>query len=90
MKTFNLVRATDVTGISGTGIVAQGVEFDDGTCSMRWLTETASTGFYSSIADLVFIHGHNGATKVEWIGWQDVQQINDKDRSHKYLGASND
>lgn len=67
MRRFNLVRNEDETGVSGTGIVAQGVEFDDGTCSMRWLTATASTAVYNSIVDLDKIHGHGGKTVVEWI-----------------------
>ena len=66
MKLFRLVRDTDVSGTSGVGVVAQGVQFDDGTCAMRWLTETASTGVYDSIDDLIFIHGHNGATNVSF------------------------
>jgi hypothetical protein len=36
MKTFELYRIDDATGISGTGIVAQGVVFDDGTCAFGW------------------------------------------------------
>lgn len=67
MKRFSLVRNTDATGISGTGRVAEGVQFDDGSCVMRWLTHTRSTAFYASIEDLVKIHGHEGQTVVEWI-----------------------
>ena len=36
MRTFRLIRDEDPTGISGTGSVAEGVEFDDGTVAMRW------------------------------------------------------
>ena len=86
MRGFYLVRDVDVSGVSGTGKIAQGVQFDDGTCAMRWLTGTASTAIYSSIDDLVIIHGHNGASKVEWIGWQSTEPINSNDRSHKYSG----
>lgn len=67
MRRFNLVRNEDESGVSGTGTVAQGVQFSDGTCAMRWLTETASTAVYDSIADLEKIHGHGGKTVVEWI-----------------------
>lgn len=69
MKRFNLVRSKDLTGISGTGTVGHGVEFTDtdGSCVMRWDTPTSSTTFYRSIEDLVHIHGHEGATVVEWI-----------------------
>ncbi len=64
MKLFYLQRDIDESGVSGTGIVAEGVEFSDGRVCMRWLTSTASTGFYDSIDQLELIHGHNGKTKV--------------------------
>ena len=67
MKLFDLVRTVDVSGTSGTGVVAQGVVFDDGTCAMRWLIDTASTGFYESMKDLIFIHGHEGATTAKFL-----------------------
>ncbi len=62
MRTFNLQRDDDETGISGTGVVAQGVEFDDGSVAMKWLTATSSLGYYESIDELVTIHGHGGRT----------------------------
>jgi hypothetical protein len=65
-RPFHLIRDTDVTGISGTGTVAAGVIWDDGTVSMRWLTYTASSSFYNSIEDVETIHGHQGATKVHF------------------------
>ncbi|QIQ62971.1 hypothetical protein SEA_MOAB_86 [Streptomyces phage Moab] len=67
MRRFNLVRNEDETGVSGTGTVAQGIQFDDGTCAMRWLTAKASVAFYDSIQDLEEIHGHGGKTVIEWI-----------------------
>jgi hypothetical protein len=42
MKRFRLVRDRDVSGVSGTGIVAEGTMFSDGTCVLRWLTEIYS------------------------------------------------
>lgn len=66
MKTFILQRNEDLSGISGTGIVAHGVQFPDGHCAMRWNTETASTAVYTSIEDVVTIHGHGGATILVW------------------------
>lgn len=64
MRLFNLQRDIDETGVSGTGIVAEGVEFSDGRCAMRWLTPTASTGIYENLEQLVQIHGHNGKSRV--------------------------
>ena len=31
MRNFNLIRHIDVSGLSGTGVVAEGVVFSDGT-----------------------------------------------------------
>jgi hypothetical protein len=61
------IRTEDVSGISGVGVVAEGVQFSDGTCVLRWLTQHTSTAIYASMADLITIHGHNGATQVRWI-----------------------
>ena len=69
MRRFELVRETDVSGVSGTGVVAQGVVFWDGAAAMRWLEPVGhqSTSFYTDIEDVTAIHGHNGATKVRFI-----------------------
>lgn len=67
MRLFLLNRLEDETGVSGTGAVAEGIEFTDGRVAMRWTTETASTAFYNSIADVVEIHGHGGKTQVKWV-----------------------
>ena len=67
MRLFQLRRHQDATGVSGTGVVAQGVEFDDRTCALRWLTATSSTAVYASVDDVRTIHGHGGMTIVEFI-----------------------
>jgi hypothetical protein len=66
MKTFKLVRETDVSGISGTGIVGEGVIFSDGRVAMRWLTTTATTVVFDCVEDVETIHGHGGFTWVEY------------------------
>lgn len=68
MRLFDLERIADETGISGTGIVAQGVEFDDGTIVLRWLTENRSTSLYDNEKTVDAIHGHGGKTVIHWRG----------------------
>jgi hypothetical protein len=64
LRRFVLDRLEDATGISGTGVVAQGIEFDDGTVAMRWRTSVPSTAVYASLKDVEAIHGHEGRTVI--------------------------
>lgn len=67
MLRFQLERDTDLSGVSGLGIVAEGVQFTDGRCALRWLSDKASTALYDNTEDLLAIHGHNGATRLVWL-----------------------
>jgi hypothetical protein len=67
MKTFVLNRLEDETGISGTGIVAEGVEFDNGKVVLCWIVgDSKSISVWDSIEDAEAIHGHGGRTIIEW------------------------
>jgi hypothetical protein len=63
-RTFKLVRDEDETGISGTGVVAEGMEFSNGMCAMSWLTAMHSVAVYPNVRQLESIHGHNGRARV--------------------------
>lgn len=63
-RTFKLVRVQDETGISGTGVVAEGIEFTNGWCSLSWLTAMHSVAVYPNARAVEAIHGHNGRTKL--------------------------
>lgn len=67
MKKFYLNRIKDISGISGTGRVAEGYVFDNGKVAMCWLTATSSIAIYDTIEHVEIIHGHAGATEIEWI-----------------------
>jgi hypothetical protein len=62
MKTFKLYRKKDISGVSGTGWVAEGVEFSNGRVVISWLGELSSTNVYQSMDDAKTIHGHEGNT----------------------------
>jgi hypothetical protein len=64
MRTFKLVRTEDFSGVSGTGEVAEGVQFANGKCVMCWDTVTSSIAVYEDVFDIAAIHGHEGRTKV--------------------------
>lgn len=67
MYRFCLNRKEDDTGVSGVGIVAEGVQFSTGVCVLCWLNEELSLKIYQSIADVERIHGHGGKTEIIWI-----------------------
>lgn len=67
MRDFILIRDKDVTGRSGIGIVAEGAVFPDGQAILKWLREPYALGIYTSIEELISVHGHEGNTHVEFI-----------------------
>lgn len=67
LRQFILVREKDVTGTSGTGIVAEGVVFEDGQAVLKWLRKPYSLGVYPSLKNLLDVHGHEGNTRVRFI-----------------------
>jgi hypothetical protein len=65
-RRFHLLRLEDVSGISGTGVVAEGCQFTNGTTVLTWLNHLSSTTIYHSIDVLERIHWHEGKTLVVW------------------------
>jgi hypothetical protein len=66
LRRFLLKREQDPTGISGTGIVAEGALLSDGRCVVHWLTDYASINIYATVEDMEALHGHDGQTKTLW------------------------
>ena len=75
MRVFQMIRDTDVTGLSGTGVVAEVIEFSDGSVAMRWLQDgvsesnrdrgvRATTVMHESLASVQALHGHNGMSHL--------------------------
>jgi hypothetical protein len=71
MRRFVLIRHEDETGVSGTGLVCEGVEFTDGSVAMNWVVgEHRSIVIWPKDMGMTAvdaIHGHNGRTTVTWI-----------------------
>ena len=65
-RRFHLQRDTDITGVSGTGRVADGVLWPDGSVSIRWRGDRPSTVFWDDLAHAEAVHGHQGATRIVW------------------------
>jgi hypothetical protein len=73
MRRFILQREIDETGISGTGIIAEGVVFDEkgrpgeGKVVLHWCTSESSIVIYENLNGVTKVHCHNGNTKIIWI-----------------------
>lgn len=68
MRRFRLLRTEDVSGCSGTGYVAEGVEFSDGAVVLRWTSKWPTSVVFHDrgIESVQALHGHDGRTTVEW------------------------
>ena len=67
MRRFLLYRHRDKTGISGTGVVVEGVQFSTGCCAITWIGDKSSMTFHTSLENVIEVHGHDGDTQVVWI-----------------------
>jgi len=66
-RRFYLHRTRDITGASGTGRVADGVLWTDGSASVRWRGEHGSVVHWDRLESAERVHGHNGATMLVWL-----------------------
>lgn len=70
-----LLRYEDVSGVSGDGVVAQGIEFPDGRVAYRWHTTDPTMEKTSQIADSIdaveTIHGHSGSSEIVYVDGED-------------------
>jgi hypothetical protein len=69
MRRFELHRDDDVTGVSGTGVVAEGVVMSSGKAVLEWLTEwpTSVVWHDRGLDSIEHVHGHGGRTRIVWL-----------------------
>lgn len=69
MRCGHILRHEDESGVSGTGRVAEWVEYSDGEVVVHWLSHTPSTNHYRNMKQVESIHGHGGKTEivVDWV-----------------------
>ena len=67
-RRFALHRRYDVTGVSGTGVIAYGTRYPTGRVTLMWCCSTVqSIGVYDDVAEVEQVHGHGGLTEIRWI-----------------------
>ena len=67
VRRFFLRRDTDHTGVSGTGIVAEGVEFSSGKVVITWRSHMGTVTVMDSLKVLQATSVHKGQTKIVWL-----------------------
>lgn len=71
MRKFHLVRHRDVSGVSGTGLVAEGVQFENGWVALSFKGTLHAIENLENIETVIAIHGHDGATEIVWLEEED-------------------
>jgi hypothetical protein len=67
-RAFVLIRSLDVSGVSGTGVIAEGVVWWNGSASVCWRGRMPSMTFFpGGIPAIEAIHGHAGSTRVHYL-----------------------
>jgi hypothetical protein len=68
-RRFVLDRVVDHSGVSGTGTVAEGVQFSDGHIVLQWMGRwpTSVVWHDKGMESVEAVHGHNGSTVVRWL-----------------------
>lgn len=64
LRNFRLLRHHDTSGVSGTGWVAEGVQFTCGMVALSWLSDKHVVAIYEDMETLIRVHGHGGDTEV--------------------------
>jgi hypothetical protein len=89
IRRFELHRDEDVSGVSGEGVVAEGVILSSGKAVIEWLTEwpTSVVWHDRGLESVEHVHGHNGRTRIVWADDADLE-ARLADASHRAITAT--
>ena len=76
IETFTVCRQQDESGISGTGVVIEGVEYATGQVVLHWLSPAprGSIAIFESLEDFKRVHVNPHPTNKTIITWSDGRQ----------------
>ena len=77
IRTFTVCRQNDESGVSGTGVVVQGVVLASGWCVANWLypPPIGSIAIFHSMDDFVKVHISSHVENSTIITFEDGEQI---------------
>ncbi len=86
IRTFEVIRQEDESGISGTGVVIEGAVFSDGTCITRWVSPTSpgrSTVIWDSYGAFSSVHVARHPDNKTIIRFNDGEEFHDNTQVKK-------
>ena len=77
MRRFTMRREFDVSGVSGTGIVLEGVHFSTGVVVIHWLTPPprGSISVFDDIEQFLSIHVRPHPDNRTVLHWEDGEEL---------------
>lgn len=67
-RRFVVIRDEDVSHVSGTGLVCEGVEFSDKHAAIHWLGKwPLTTPHQDGVVSIKAIHGHENKTRLVYL-----------------------
>lgn len=77
IRRWIMVRNEDISGVSGTGLVAAGVEFATGGVAGSFVSKYPGCFTYPSMSILQHVHSHEGAhdTKIIYVDNLDDEEL---------------
>ena len=78
IRTFTVARQIDETGVSGVGVVIEGVEYATGQVVIHWLFPPPRGGIaiFDSLDDFLKVHVHPHPANQTIITFEDGEQKN--------------
>ncbi len=77
VQVFHLYRTQDESGVSGTGIVGDGVVFPNGWCFFVWRSATAGFEFFQTFEQFKFIHVDSHPTNGSVFRFSKIEENQD-------------
>jgi len=76
MRKFTIARKNDQSGVSGTGVIAQGVLFATGDVAIQWLTPPPDGDLQikRSLKSFIEVHVHPHPENITIITWETGEQ----------------
>ena len=76
IRTFTVCRQADETGISGDGVIIEGVSLATGQCIIHWLypLPSGAIAIFNGFDDFLKVHVHPHPSNKTIITWEDGEQ----------------